>query len=140
MNIIQTDISWPAKLILLSLFMLFIPGQSYGGERDASFSWTANSEPSVVGYKLYYKEGADSGASYNGTGLKNMEGITENSPITIEDADTVTYTVSGLSTDKTYQFVLTAYDNTLESDHSAIATAYSNPSPTIIDIVKIPAE
>jgi len=137
----QTNLSRPAKLILLSFFMLLIPNLSYGGERDASFSWTANSEPSVLGYKLYYREGTgDDTAPFTGSGLINEAGQPESSPIDIEGAATVSYTVSGLSTDKTYQFVLTAYDDNLESDNSAIATAYSNPNPTIISIVKIPAE
>jgi hypothetical protein len=136
----QTNLSRPAKLILLSFVMLLIPHLSYGGERDASFSWTANSEPSVLGYKLYYREGTDDTAPFNGSGLINENGQPDSSPIIIQGATTVSYTVSGLSTDKTYQFVLTAYDDNLESDNSAIATAYSNPNPTIIKIVKIPAE
>ena len=56
--------------ILLFLFLLSFPIQSYS--RDVSFSWTANSEPSVIGYYLYYKEG--SAASYDGTGLINAAG------------------------------------------------------------------
>lgn len=115
------------KLALISLFILSIPIQSYG--RDVSFSWTANSEPSLIGYKLYYKEGSSSAPPYNGTGL--VEG---SAPILI-DGDATTYKVTGLSAEKTYHFVLTAYgDNDVESDYSAIATVFSNPSPTIIKI------
>ena len=130
MEIIHTYQPRLTKVILLCLFMLSFPIQSFG--RDVSFSWTANSEPSVIGYHLHYKEG--SAASYDGTGLVNAAGQTDNSPIVIDGANTVSYTVAGLSADKTYQFVLTAFDNEQESDHSTVATVYSNPSPTIISI------
>ena len=79
-------------------------------------------------------EGTGSVQEYNGTGLINETGQIDNSPIQIDNADAVTYTVTGLSPDKTYQFVLTAYDAEQQSDYSAIATVYSNPSPEILGI------
>ncbi len=129
MKIIYIYLSRLTKLILLSLFTLSIPFHSYAEDRDVSFSWTANSEPSLIGYKLYYKEGSSSAPPYDGKGLIEGDG-----PILI-DGDATTYMVTGLSTEKTYHFVLTAYgDDDVESDYSAIATVYSNPSPTIIKI------
>ena len=128
------------KLFLLSFFILSMPLQSDAANRKVSFSWTANLEPSVIGYKLYYKEGTNNTAPYDGTGLRNSAGQITPSPILIESADTVAYTVSEISTNKTYQFVLTAYDESQESDPSAVATVYSNPSPRIIEVIKIPAK
>ncbi len=134
MKNIHTYLAQLTKIVPLFFLMLSIPIQSYG--RDVSFSWTANSESSLIGYKLYYKEGSSSAPPYDGKGLIEGDG-----PILI-DGDATTYMVTGLSTEKTYHFVLTAYgDDDVESDYSAIATVYpnpspvySNPSPTIIKI------
>ena len=133
MKIIHRYLSRLVKLALISLFILSVPIYSYGRDREVSFSWTANSEPSLIGYKLYYKVGPssaplNSAPPYNGKDLFEGE-----SPILI-DGGATEYTMSGLSADETYHFVLTAYDGDVESDYSAIATVYSNPSPRIIEI------
>ena len=97
--------------------------QSYA--RDAIFTWTANPEP-LTGYKLYYKTGTVSGEPYDGTDL-NAEG----SPILLGKVTTTT--VTGLSPNETYQFALTAYNDTEESGYSTVETIppLSFPSPTI---------
>ncbi len=118
-----------AKLAFFSFLILLIPSLSYGG--DVSFQWTAHLEP-FTGYKLYYKTGANSAPPYDGTGLK--EGA---SPILI--GKVTTYTVTGLSTEETYHFLLTAYSDTEESTYSAIVTITSefSSSPIIINMREI---
>ncbi len=114
------------KLAILSLFALLVPGQSYG--MDFSFEWIANPEP-LSGYKLYYKIGENSAAPYEGTGLN--EGA---SPILL--GKVTTYTVTGLSPDKTYHFALTAYNEDGDSGYSTIVTVSPDPIP-IIDNISI---
>lgn len=114
------------KAALLGAALLFVPSLSYA--RDVSFVWTANPEP-VIGYKLYYKGGADSAAPYAGTGL--TEG---NAPIVI--GNVTSYTVTGLSPSETYHFVLTAYNESEESGYSAVVSVEPGISPKIIKITK----
>ncbi len=93
---------------LLVCFFLLAPTAAYA--EDLIFTWTANPEP-VTGYKLYYKTGTNGDPPYNGTGLN--EG---NSPI---DVGKVTeFTVTGRDVTQTYQFVLTAYNDQVESDYT----------------------
>jgi hypothetical protein len=108
-------------------FMLSAPVLSYA--RDVSFIWTANPEP-VIGYKLYYKAGTDSAQAFQGTGLTQGDAA----PIVL--GNVTTYTVTGLSPDEKYSFVLTAFNDIQESAYSEIITVEpsSSPTPTIINI------
>ena len=129
MKIFQKHLPNLAQLALVAFFLLLVPSQSFG--KDATFQWTANPEP-FIGYKLYYKTGADSGQPYNGTGLP-----ADDSPILLSKVST--YTVTGLSPEETYQFVLTAYDDNEESGYSAVATIAPDSSlaPVIINMKTI---
>ena len=123
MKILHTHLPHLAKLALLCLSILLVPIQSHA--RDATFTWTANSEP-LTGYKLYYKIGTVNGPPYDGTDL--TEGV---SPILLGKVTTTT--VTGLSPNESYQFALTAYNDTEESGYSTVSTILplSFPSPTI---------
>lgn len=115
------------KLALLCLFILSLPVLSYA--RDVTFVWTAN--PGIVtGYKLYYNVGTNIAPPYTGTGITEGD-----APITL--GNVTTYTVTGLSPDKTYQFALTAYNGTEESGYSTVVSVLpsTSPSPTIINII-----
>lgn len=114
------------KAVLLGVALLVVPSLSYA--RDVSFVWTASPEP-VIGYKLYYKAGADPAAPYAGTGL--AEG---NAPIVL--GNVTSYTVTGLSESETYHFVLTAYNESEESGYSAVVSVEPGVSPKIIRITK----
>ncbi len=111
------------KLTLFCITILLAPTLSYG--LDASFTWTANPEP-LTGYKLYYKTGTESSPPYDGTGL--IEG---DSPILLEKVTTTT--VTGLSTNETYQFTLVAYNDAGDSSYSTVVPIQpaTLPSPTI---------
>lgn len=122
MKTFHTHLHGFAKLALACLFTLLVAGNSYA--RDVFFQWNPNPEP-LTGYKLYYKAGNSSSPPYQGTGLP--EG---NSPIDL--GKVATYTLTGLSADTTYHFVLTAYNEEKESGYSKIVTLFPNPSPDII--------
>lgn len=123
MKIFNTHLPNLAKLAFFCLSILLVPIQSHA--RDVSFTWTATPEP-VTGYKLYYKIGTVGGEPYDGTDL-NAEG----SPILLGKVTTIM--VTGLSPNETYQFALTAYNDTGESGYSTIVPILplSFPSPTI---------
>ncbi len=120
-----------------SMFFIFSLGvfislltSPWAAARDASFTWTANTEQ-VDGYRLYYKTGESGGESYNGTGAQ--EG---NSPV--DTGNVTAFTLHGLDDNQTYHFTLTAYRGELESDYSeevVWAAAEEPPVATAADHV-----
>jgi len=82
------------KLFLLFLFIFFCFVSSLHA-MDISLQWTANSEPHVAGYKVYYREQHQS-YDYNVPYWETIE-----PKCTIYDLDTT----------KTYYFVVRAFDN-----------------------------
>jgi len=104
-NCIGTIIS----CVLLNLIMLYSPCCA----ATVALSWDANTEPTLAGYRVYYKSGS-SLLPFDGT--EASEGI---SPIDVRSSTTAT--ISGLDPDKSYYFTVTAYDSLgVESDYSRI--------------------
>ncbi len=90
------------KFTLLS-FSFFFSFLSFGYAGDVTLEWDANTEPTLAGYKLYYKT-ASSGSPYNGTGA--TEG---NSSIDV--GNVTVFTLTGLNDNESYYFAVTAYDD-----------------------------
>jgi hypothetical protein len=67
-------------------------GGSEGSEGAISLAWDADTDPDLVGYKLYY--GTASGVYDHSVSVSNV----------------TTYTLTGLTKGQTYYFVATAYD------------------------------
>lgn len=87
------------ELILTSLLLIAITINSFAGE--VTLIWDANTEPDLLGYKVYYS--IEPGV-YNI--FTNVGNITE-------------YTITDLRDDVFNYFVVTAYDTEgLESDYS----------------------
>ena len=86
------------------------------GAKSVTLQWDANTDPTVAGYKIYYKVGTG-GAPFNGTGAS--EGP---SPVTV--GKNTTKVLNGLSDSQTYTFSVTAYDAAgFESDYSNSVTS-----------------
>lgn len=117
-----------AGLVLFAAGASLLLGSIQSYARDVSFVWTANPEQ-VTGYKLYYKTGTDTAPPFSGTGLAAGD-----APIVL--GNVTRYTLTGLSSTETYQFVLTAYNGTEESPYSAVVSVPPGSSPTIIKITK----
>ena len=115
------------KITLLCFPLLLIPSLSYS--RDIDFLWTANPEP-VTSYNLYYKTDSNSDVPYDGTGANEGD-----SPIPV--GKVTSFTVTGLSPNETYYFVLTAVNDTEESEFTSPPATYepilmSSPTITIM--------
>ncbi len=115
-NIKKIFAIWKYKL--LWIFLIFLGGIGPGYAMDATLQWSANTEPDLVGYKIYYKTGY-TGPAYDGIGATEGD-----SPIIVTvqelyNADQPEYTIHGLEDSEVYYFVLTAFDvNDFESAYS----------------------
>jgi hypothetical protein len=107
------------QLALFCFIVFLLPLAS--SARDVTFTWTANPEP-ITGYRLYYKLGDVSEPPYDGTEIPGYE-----SPVVLDKV--TTYTITGLSPNITYQFVLTAYNETGESEYSDTVSILPLPFP-----------
>lgn len=95
-------------LFFLALFLLLAFSQAQAA--DVTLGWDKNAEPSVTGYKVFYKSGT-SGAPYNGT-LLDQGGSPVNLPVAnLSDPANPKVTLTGLQEGVKYYFVATAYDN-----------------------------
>ena len=108
------------KILTFSLFLCVL-AVSAGFAMDVTLQWDANRESDRAGYRIYYDTA--SGAPYEGRGA--VEG---NSPVDVkaalvEDGDTARFTLTGLSDEADYYFVLTAYNTRgMESGYSVEVT------------------
>ena len=89
---------------------------------DVTLAWDANTEPDLIGYKIYYD--TSPGDPYYGTDAD--QGI---SPITVllkdlDDPDNPKLTLTGLSDSGDYYFALTAFD------HENLESGFSNEAST----------
>jgi len=99
------------QIILFVIAFSLLASLSYAGQ--IALQWDADTDPVVVGYKLYYQPGTD-GSTFTGTGA--IEGA---SPIDI--GNVTDFTVSGLDLTQNYSFAVTAYDSAgNESSYSNI--------------------
>jgi hypothetical protein len=126
------DITFCTFTFILSALIFFPQPAIYAA--DVTLAWSANTEPDIDGYYIYYKTGS-SGAPYNGTDADQG-----NSPIKItlaELADSANpeYTIQGLSDTETSFFVLTAYDTEGNESGYSKEVSYRSPSaPTLTGI------
>jgi len=117
-------------LILFTSAIILCPKPSIYAA-DITLAWTANTEPDLAGYYIYYKSGT-SGAPYNGTGVDEGD-----SPIKVpigefDDSANPEYTLHGLSDTQTSYIVLTAYDT--EDNESSFSNEVSyqpSTAPTL---------
>ncbi|MBN2032961.1 MAG: fibronectin type III domain-containing protein [Deltaproteobacteria bacterium] len=85
---------------ILFFILTAIAGPANAG--DLSLTWDPNNEPTLAGYKLYYKAGT-SGPPYDGA--DSFQG-----PSPIDVGNTTSFTLTGLSDRENYYFTVTAYD------------------------------
>lgn len=119
--------------LLVFLLVLALPYALLAAERRVTLTWSANDEPDLEGYRLYFRIGASGNrvlGNYDGRGLtfvgEPYDGQTVDSGFAMAKWDlpdpggtTVTCTLGGLSDGEEYYFAITAYDiEDLESDAS----------------------
>ena len=97
-----------------------------GNGPGVTLGWSANNEPGLAGYKIYYKTESKT-PPYDGTGL--TEG---NSPIdvplkSLKNPASPEYTLHGLNKDKTYFFTITAYNKSGSESGFSEVIVYKSP-------------
>lgn len=99
--------------IILCVLLNLIMSNSPCCAATVALSWDANTEPTLAGYRVYYKSGS---SLFPFDGTEASEGM---SPIDVRNSTTTT--ISGLDPDKSYYFTVTAYDSLgVEGDYSRI--------------------
>jgi len=107
-------------IIFAGLFLLLIiSDQAHAG--SAHLTWTANGEPDLDGYKIYYGTSSHSGTCP--TGYANSQDVT--------DESAVSYWFDNLTPGQTYYFQLTAYDNASPANESTCSTSPGEVLKTI---------
>ena len=114
-----------AAHVILFLTALALPGVSSGfiPTGSVTLAWNASTDPTVVGYKIYY--GVATGTYTN----------------SVDAGSTNSTTIAGLTTDSTYYFAATAYNSlNVESTYSTEASfAFVSPNlpPTLDPISNV---
>ena len=94
-------------LFFFILLFFCIPWPVYAV--DVTLAWSPNTEADVEGYILYYKTGVG-GPPYNGVGVTEGDAPIYIWTDELYNPDQPEFTLHGLDENKTYYFVLTAYD------------------------------
>lgn len=125
------------KTFVLLLLLIFLPRVGFAG--TATFSWTANPEESLAGYRLYYD--IDSGDPYEGDFIAQGPSPIEILLEDLDDPDNPEVTIHGVPTCVHVFFALTAFDTDgQESDYSdEVETTIGTP-PAEVAVVTGGAE
>jgi hypothetical protein len=96
-----------------------------GEESSVTLGWSANTEPSLAGYKIYYKTESKT-PPYDGKGLTEGD-----SPVVLpieklENPKNPKFTLHGLNKDTTYFFSITAYDGTGKESSFSESVAFNS--------------
>jgi MYXO-CTERM domain-containing protein len=96
----------------------------------AKLAWDANTEPDVIGYKLYYD--TDSGPPYTGTQAHEGPAPVDVPVSSLSDPANPAYELTGLPSCVHFYFAVTAYNSSTESDFSGEVEATVVAAPTSI--------
>lgn len=110
---------------ILSALIFFPQPAVYAA--DVTLAWSANTEPDIDGYYIYYKTGT-SGAPYNGTGADQGSSPIKITLAELADSANPEYTIQGLSDTETSFFVATAYDTEGYESGYSDEVSYRPPS------------
>ena len=103
------------RIVLLCL-LLVVPFSVNAAQ--IKLKWDANNEGDLAGYKVYYKTGSP-GEPYDGEGAPQGVSPSMVPVASLSDDDNPEFTLTGLSNDQVYYFVITAYnEEELESGYS----------------------
>jgi MYXO-CTERM domain-containing protein len=86
-----------------------------------TLAWDANTEPEVIGYKIYYD--TDSGHPYEGTQANEGPSPVDFPVSSLADPTAPSVELSGLPSCTYFYFAVTAYDASAESDYSGEVSA-----------------
>ena len=117
-------VTFKSFLAMTFALVIFLAGQATCLATNVSLQWDPDTDPNVVGYKVYYQ--ADSSSQpFNGTGATNGA-----SPVNVQNLTSAT--VGGLDPSHAYNFAVTAYNASgVESSYSNIASISETLPPTV---------
>ncbi|MEJ2041635.1 MAG: fibronectin type III domain-containing protein, partial [Desulfosarcinaceae bacterium] len=94
--------------LMAVVIILLLPAASLAASQ-VTLAWSANSEASLAGYRIYYKSGS-SGEPYNGSGIIQGTSPVEIPLSSLADSSNPEVTLTGLAEGTDYYFAATAYD------------------------------
>ena len=86
--------------LMAVVIILLLPAVSMAASQ-VTLAWTANSEASLAGYRIYYKSGS-SGEPYNGVGLNQGSSPVEIPLLNLADSGNPEVTLTGLAQNTDY--------------------------------------
>jgi hypothetical protein len=81
-----------------------------GNNPSVTLGWSANSEPGLAGYRIYYKTESRT-PPHDGRGLTEGDSPIDVPLKILEKPENPKFTLHGLKQDKTYFFTITAYNS-----------------------------
>jgi hypothetical protein len=109
-------------LTIMVMLVMLLAGQATCFANNVTLQWDADTDPGVIGYKVYYQ--ADSSTEpFTGTGSTSGA-----SPINVSNVTSAT--INGLDPSRVYYFAVTAYNA------AGVESAYSNVVSTPTSIVQ----
>ena len=118
--------------LMAVVIILLLPAASLAASQ-VTLAWSANSEASLAGYRIYYKSGS-SGEPYNGSGIIQGTSPVEIPLSSLADSSNPEVTLTGLAEGTDYYFAATAYDtygNESGYSNEVVLEAGSLPSPVV---------
>lgn len=103
------------KKFILALAMVFLLACPASADIQATLEWSPNSEPDLAGYNVYRSE-------TTGTGYQFINSV----PVGTE-----TFTDVSLEPNKTYYWVVTAFDNEIPENESGYSNEVSFETPDV---------
>ena len=91
-----------------------------------TLGWSANSEPGIAGYKIYYKTESKN-PPYDGTGLTEGDSPIDVALSELKNPNNPEFTLHGLNKEKTYFFTITAYDKSGRESSFSEAIVFKSP-------------
>ena len=97
-----------------------------GNGPSVTLGWTANNDPGLAGYKIYYKTESKT-PPYDGTGLTEGNSPIDVSLKSLKNPTSPEFTIHGLNKDKTYFFTITAYNKSRRESGFSEVIIFKSP-------------
>ena len=97
-----------------------------GNSPSVTLGWSANTEPGIAGYKIYYKTESKT-PPYNGKGLTEGDSPIDVPVAELKNPTNPNFTLHGLKKATTYFFTVTTYDKSGKESGFSETIAFKSP-------------